>query len=336
MWLLLQALQLSQGDGPQSMESQLSEYGDQAREDNRELETQMTGNGNSGSPSEISVGSSGNFITPLEVIEMPEEVAELGAREENSIMHEPGVSTETRTLPLQEVDGVSGGFYNSVEPGVGQWLGQELPKADPSLLSLGEDPSIATEHGYISFPEFKPNPSIFALGDDVDRPVNLLDVSDEDFGNQSKSLPPNVGLDETTAESMKREETTKSEDLVGGDGSRSSIVQGPTDRAEQEALSSLSSRVEHRKQPHSHGPGSSCSSRSLGSSGLEDEEPLYEGEDDLANQGGSNYGDKEPLYEGEVILAEQASGSEPDHEQSHLRNMQGSLKQTVAISDREG
>jgi hypothetical protein len=83
-----------------------------------------------------------------------------------------------------------------------------------------------------------------------------------------------------------------------------------------------------------HGPGSLGSSQSLESSGLDDEEPLYEGECDLANQGVSKYSDKEPLYEGEVILAEQGDigGQLFDKSEAGSPN----FKQSVTVSDREG
>ncbi|KAH8957060.1 hypothetical protein BDL97_07G072900 [Sphagnum fallax] len=89
-----------------------------------------------------------------------------------------------------------------------------------------------------------------------------------------------------------------------------------------------------RKQFLVRGPGSLGSSKSLESSGLDDEEPLYEGECDLANQGVSKYSDKEPLYEGEVILAEQGDIGG----QLLYKSEAGSpnFKQSVTVSDREG
>ena len=292
MSFVLQALQLSESEVPYGLGASSADEGDISKS-GMESERHLIDDGHFSSVSGTSVCSSGHLITPLEEIDMPEEVAEIGAREENSIMHEPGVgdTTESRSYSSTDVVGVAGerGF-------------------------MEED----VENGYVMTPELKSSPSIFTLGDEVDRPVNLLDVGEDNFGSQ----------DETTNMVSNRsdEQVAEPRDL-SAEGSSYRVETG---------LRALSVAGQHSTQVLSVGPGST-SSRSFGSSGLDDEEPLYEGEDDFANQGGSTQGDNEPLYEGEMILAGQASGSEPDPEHSHGKEgYSGSQKPSITISEREG
>lgn len=322
---MLQALQLSESEGPYGLGASFTDEVDLSK-DGVELERHLSDDVHFSSVSGTSACSSGHLITPLEEIDMPEEVAEIGAREENSMMHEPGVgdATESRSHSSTEVVGVAG---------------------DQGFM---EDDVV--ENGYIMTPELKSSPSIFTLGDDVDRPVNPLDVGEDNFGSQDDLSSKNPGLD--VGESLDLDvnhSAGKTTDIVPNSSKeqggflninsaevRDPSAEGFSDRVEREAGSALSVAGQQSTQVLSVGPGSS-SSRSFGSSGLDDEEPLYEGEDDFANQGGSTQGDNEPLYEGEVILAEQASGSEPDPEQSHGKEVySGSQKLSIMVSDREG
>lgn len=319
----MQALQLSQikvshGVGASSVdENYLS---------NSDLEPgrHLSDHGNFSPMSGTSVGSSGHLITPLEEIDMPEEVAEIGAREENSIMHEPGVYIESRSPP-SEVVGMAGD--QSFTKGV-------------------------VEQDYVIPTELRSSPSIFALGDDVDRPVNPLDVGEDSFGSLNDSASKDPGLDvhrspeldvDSSARTTTDVDSNRSIERAGSlNGSSAEPIdlnaEGSSDRVEKGTVSASS--IPHQStQVLSVGPASCSSSRSFGSSGLDDEEPLYEGEDDFANQGGSNQGDNEPLYEGEIILAEQASGSEPEHpgQIHHGREKDsGSQKLMVTVSDQEG
>ncbi|KAG0611004.1 hypothetical protein M758_7G107300 [Ceratodon purpureus] len=323
--MLMQALQLSESEAPYGLGVSSTDEGDLAT-NGAELERHLSDDGHFSSVSGTSVCSSGHLITPLEEIDMPEEVAEIGAREENSMMHEPGVGdTIERSHSSMEVVGVAG---------------------DQGFVE--ED---MVENGYIMTPELKSSPSIFTLGDDVDRPVNLLDVGQDNFGIpddlSSKDPGLDVGesldLDVNSSAGATTDMISNRSDEQGGSlnnnnyaESRDRSAEGSSDIVERETGSGSSLPGQQNTQVLSVGPGSS-SSRSFGSSGLDDEEPLYEGEDDFANQGGSTQGDNEPLYEGEVILAGQASGSEPDPEQSHGKEAySGSQKMSITVSDREG
>jgi hypothetical protein len=323
--IVLQALQLSEIEVPYGLGASSTEEGDLPKS-GVELERHLSDDGHFSSVSGTSVCSSGHLITPLEEIDMPEEVAEIGAREENSIMHEPGVgdTTESRSHSSMEAVGVAG---------------------DQGFM---EDDVV--ENGYVMTPELKSSPSIFTLGDDVDRPVNLLDVGEDNFGSQDDLSSKDPGLDVGESGHLDvNHSARKTTDLVlnrsdeqGGSLNNNSAepgglgAEGSSDRVERETGSALSVAGQQNTQVLSVGPGST-SSRSFGSSGLDDEEPLYEGEDDFANQGGSTQGDNEPLYEGEVILAGQASGSEPDPEQLHGKEgYSGSQKPSSTVSDREG
>lgn len=326
----LQALQLSQSEGWNGTGTHSPADCSPSRNNDGDFGSHDIGNGTFTPMSGVSVGSSGNFTTTLEVIDMPEEAAELGAREENSMMHEPGVSLERKSYVPQEGLDTSGGHTG--ESAVPTWLGEETSALDKSLHS-----SAAAEERHNAFGESKASSSIFALGDDVDRPVNILDVSEGDIVGQSEATHERSPVDgnvEGSQDSCKDEVLTDSQ-IVGVDYSRNENSEGPSDDV---AKDTSAIAGDEGKPLLSFGPGSIGSSRSLGSSGLDDEEPLYEGEDDLANQGGSNYGDNEPLYEGEVILAEQASGCElPSDVQLHVGEVDsGSQKQIATVSDEEG
>lgn len=340
----MQALQLSQIKVPHGVGASSMDEGYLSNSD-LEPERHLSDHGTFSPMSGTSVGSSGHLITPLEEIDMPEEVAEIGAREENSIMHEPGVFTESRSPSPTEVVGV----------------------ADDQSFTKG----VVVEQDYVIPTESKSSPSIFALGDDVDRPVNPLDVGEDSFGSQNDSALKDPGLDvgedgfgsqsdsaskdpgldvrrspeldvdqavRMTTDMDSNRSVEQAGSLNGGSAEpRDLNAEGSSDRVEKETGSASCVTPQQSTQVLSVGPASCSSSRSFGSSGLDDEEPLYEGEDDFANQGGSNQGDNEPLYEGENILAEQASGSEPDPEQLHGREKDsGSQKPTVTVSDREG
>lgn len=317
----MQALQLSQIKVPHGLGASSADEGHLSNSD-QEPETHLSDHGTFSPMSGTSVGSSGHLITPLEEIDMPEEVAEIGAREENSIMHEPGVFTENRSSSPTEAVGDS----------------------DQSFMK-------GVEHDYVTPSEPKSSPSIFALGDHVDRPVNPLDVGEDSFGSQNDSVSKDPGLGVDTSPELDVEQSARTTtdmdsnssieqagSLNGASAEATDLnAEGSSDRVEKETGSASSVPPQQSTQVLSVGPASCSSSRSFGSSGLDDEEPLYEGEDDFANQGGSNQGDNEPLYEGEIILAGQASGSEPDPEQLNGREKDsGSQKQAATVSDREG
>ncbi|XP_024401100.1 uncharacterized protein [Physcomitrium patens] len=318
--MLLQALQLSRNEG-------FRDVGLISTEDNTlsksDLDRHLNDNGNFSPLSGTSICSGGHLITPLEELDMPVEVAEIGAREENSVTREPGVSTENKSHFPVDVVGVA---------------------SDQGIMKENVD-----EKGYIITPELSSS-SIFTLGVDVDRPVNLLDVGGDNFGNQNDTslIDPGLNVDKHSDVVNPSAKMTSPLDLNVSDGQadfpnlgrvdlNDLNAEGSSDKVEKEIV--VSPTVAEQQHTHvlSFGPASHSSSRSFGSSGLEDEEPLYEGEDDFANLGSSNQGDSEPLYEGEVVLAELASGSDHDPEQLHVRHGDSdSQKVTITVSDREG
>ncbi|XP_024391042.1 uncharacterized protein [Physcomitrium patens] len=303
--MLMLALQLSQIEDSQNVVASSADEIDPAKGD---LDGHLSDNGNFSLSSGTSVGSSGHLITPLEELDMPEEVAEIGAREENSVMHEPGVSTDIKS-------------HSSTDVSDQGFLKEEV-----------------VEERYIITSELSSSSSIFDLGDDVDRPVNLLDVGEDIFTNEDDTSSKDLGLDvHKRLEPDLNHSASKTTDLdlnisdeqvgspkFGRTEPRDFNLEGTSDKVEETVVAPTVAG-----QQHTHvlnfGPG------------FEDEEPLYEGEDDFANLGGSNQGDTEPLYEGEVILAGQASESESDFEQLHARKGDSGSHNTILnISDREG
>ncbi|KAH9557463.1 hypothetical protein CY35_07G085600 [Sphagnum magellanicum] len=320
---LMQALQLSQSDGLTRVGTEDS--GTSGKHDT-DLPVLLTTHGTSPLLSSLSDDSTGNIDPQLEVIEMPEEGTELGVHEESISLNPVRRCPQGLDVPVRS-------FKQPIVPTPRLWLGEEKTVSGSHFAGA----SAANEEGLQGPSNFEGNDNIFVLGYDIDHPVKLLDVGEEDSESQRKATAEDPLLGHEHKAQMNDDGTSQRLHPNFGTDGFENVTKEQLCDTDEKALQKHerdSTLGDSRKQFLVRGPGSLGSSQSLESSGLDDEEPLYEGECDLANQGVSKYSDKEPLYEGEVILAEKGDigGQLLDKSEAGSPN----FKQSVAVSDREG